>query len=60
MAQAPLERGFSFDLISLLQDLLITPEVYIGELQVSEAPVVVLVVVVIDEGGDLPLQVTRQ
>ena len=60
MAQAPLEHGFSFDLLSLFQDLLIAPEVDIGGRQVSEALVVALVVVMVDEGGDLPFQVARQ
>ena len=60
MAQAPLEHGFSFDLLSLFQDLLIAPEVDIGGRQVSEALVLALVVVMVDEGGDLPFQVSRQ
>lgn len=60
MAQAPLEHGFSFDLLSLFQDLRIAPEVDIGGRQVSEALVVALVVVVVDEGGDLAFQVSRQ
>ena len=60
VAQAPGEHGFLFDLLSLFQDLLIAPEVDIGGRQVSEALVVALVVVVVGEGGDLPLQVARQ
>ena len=60
MAQAPLEHGFSFDLLSLFQYPLIAPEVDIGGRQVSEALVVALVVVMVDECGDLPFQVARQ
>jgi len=56
VAQAPLEHGFSFDLLSLFQDLLIAAEVDIGGRQVSEALVVALIVVMVDEGGDLPFQ----
>ena len=60
MAQAPLNHGFSLDLLSLFQDLLIAPEVDIGGRQVSDALVVTPVVVMIDEGGNLPFQVARQ
>jgi hypothetical protein len=57
VAQAPLEHGFSFDLLSLLQDLLIAPEVDIGGRHVSKALVVAAVVVLVDKGADLPFQV---
>lgn len=60
MAQAPLEHGFAFDLLSLFQDLLIAPEVDIGGRQVAEALVVALVIVVVDEGFDLGFEVTWQ
>ena len=53
----PLEHGFAFDLLSLFQDLLIAPEVDIGGRQVADALVLALVVVMVDEGGDLPFQV---
>ncbi len=57
MAQAPLEHGFAFYLLSLFQDVLIAAEVDVGGRQVAEALVVALVVVIVDEGGDLPLQI---
>ena len=60
MAQSPLEHGFSFNLLSLFQDLLIAPEVDICGRQIAEALVLALVVVIVDEGGDLALQVTWQ
>ena len=60
MAQAPLEHGFAFDLLSLFQDLLIAPEVDIGGRQVAEALVVALVVVIVDEGGDLAFEIAWQ
>ena len=60
MAQAPLEHGFAFDLLSLFQYLLIAPEVDIGGRQVAEALVVALVVVMFDEGTDLALEISGQ
>ena len=48
MAQAPLEHGFSFDLLSLFQDLFIAPEVDVGGRHVSKALVVAAVVIVSD------------
>jgi hypothetical protein len=35
VAQAPLEHGFSFDLLSLFQDFLIAPEVDVSGRQVA-------------------------
>ncbi len=52
MAQALLDHGFSFDLLSLFQDLLNASEVDIGWRQVPKALVVALVVVVSDKVTD--------
>jgi len=60
VAQAPLEHGFSFDLLSLFQDFLIAPKVDVSGRQVAQALVVALVIVIVDEGLDLPLQVAGQ
>ena len=49
MAQAPLEHGFSFDLLSLFQDFLIAPKVDVSGRQVAQALVVALVIVIVDE-----------
>ncbi len=49
MAQAPLEHGFPFDLLSLFQDLLCAPKVDVGGRQVSKALVVAMVVVMFDK-----------
>ncbi|WCR15037.1 hypothetical protein JHW44_06390 [Paracoccus seriniphilus] len=46
MAQAPDEHGFSFDLLSLFQDLLCAPAIDISGRQVPKALMVALVVVV--------------
>src|SRR6056297_2896918 len=60
VAQAPLDHGFSFDLLSLFQDLLSAPEVNVGGRQVAKALVVAQVVVIFDEGADLALEITGQ
>lgn len=60
MAQARLEHGFAFDPLSLFRDLLIAPEVDIGGRKFSEALVVAFVVVIVDEGDNLPFQVPGQ
>lgn len=60
VAQAPLEHGFSFDLLSLFQDLLIAPEVDVGGRHVSKALVVAAVVVVVDKAADLALEIAGQ
>jgi hypothetical protein len=49
VAQAPLEHGFSFDLLSLFEDLLGPPEGDVGGRQITEALMVALRVVVLDE-----------
>jgi len=49
VAQAPLEHGFSFDLLSLFQDFLIAPKVDVSGRQVAQALVVALVIVIVDE-----------
>jgi len=56
VAQAPREHGFSFDLLSLFQDLLTPPEVHVGGRQVSKALVVALVVVIFDKGANLAFE----
>ena len=56
MAQAPCAHGFTFDFLSLFQELLIALEVDIGGRQVAQALVVSLVVVIFDEGLDLALE----
>ena len=57
MAQAPFEHGFAFELLSLFQDLLLAPEVDIGGRQVAEALLGALVVLIVDEGPDLALEI---
>jgi hypothetical protein len=49
VAQAPLDHGHPFDLLSLFQDLLSASKVDIGWRQIPKALVVALVVVVVDE-----------
>jgi len=56
VAQAPGEHGFSFNLLSLFQDLLCTPVIDVSARQVPKALMVALVVVVFDEGPDLALE----
>ena len=60
MAQAPLEHGFAFDLLSLFQDLLIAPEVDVGGRHVSKALMVAAIVVVVDKVADLALEIAGQ
>jgi hypothetical protein len=60
VAQAPCNHGFSFDFLSLFQDLFSPPEADVSGRQVAEALVVALIVVIVDEGRDLPLQITGQ
>ena len=45
------------DLLSHLQDLSTAPVIDISRRQIAEALVVTVIVVVIDEGADLPFQV---
>jgi hypothetical protein len=58
--QAALPDRLFLDLLSRFQDLRAAAEVDVGGREVTEALVVAAVVVVIDEGGDLPLEVSRQ
>lgn len=60
MLQAALPDGLFLDLLSRFQDLRAAAMVHVGRREVAEALVVASVVVVIDEGADLPLEVSRQ
>ena len=60
VAQAPFIHGFSFDLLSLFQDLFSAPKVDISGRQVPQALMVSVVVVVSDEVIDLHLEITGQ
>ena len=50
--------GLSFDPFSCLQDGVTASEVDVGRREISEALVVAVVIVVLDEGLDLILQIT--
>jgi hypothetical protein len=52
MHQAALFDGLCFDLLSLSEDGLGPAEVDVGRCEVSEALVVALVIVVLDEAGE--------
>ena len=60
MLQAPVLDGLSFDPFSFQQNGLPSPVIDIGRRQVSQAFVITAVIVVLDEGLDLGLEVTRQ
>lgn len=60
MSQAPLFDGLSLDPLSLQQDGLAASEVDVGRGEIVEAFVVAPVIVVLDEGGDLPVEIARQ
>ena len=60
MHQASVLDGLSFDPFSFQQDGVASAEVNIGRCQVADGLVVTLVVVVIDEGIDLGLEIARQ
>ena len=60
MLQAPLTDGLSLDLLSLFQDPGTASVIDVGGCQVAEALVVSAVVVVVDEGANLPFQVAGQ
>ena len=60
MLQAPLLDGPSFDPFSFQQDGLPSPEIDIGGREVTQALVITAVIVVLDEGLDLSLEVARQ
>ena len=60
MLQAPQFDGPSLDPFSLQQDGLAAPEVDVGWGEIVEALVVAPMIVVVDEGGDLGFEITRQ
>ncbi len=60
MLQAPLVDGFAFDPFSLQNDGLAASEVDAGRGEIAEALVVASVVVVLDEGLDLRLEIAGQ
>ena len=60
MLQAAFSDGLFLDLLSHLQDLSTAPVIDISRRQIAEALVVTVIVVVIDEGADLPFQVAGQ
>jgi hypothetical protein len=58
--QAALPDCVLLDLLSRFQDLRAATMIDVGGREVDEALVVAAIVVVIDEGGDLPFEVSRQ
>jgi len=60
VVQASALDGLSFDPFSFQQDGLAAPEVDVGRCQIADGLVVTLVVVVIDEGVDLGLEIAGQ
>ena len=60
MPQAAVQDGLAFDPFSFLQNGRATPEVDIGRREVAQALVVAPMIVVLHEGADLGLQVSRQ
>ena len=58
--QAPRVKSLSFDLFTMLKNCFVTPEVEVIGCKVVDAPVIALVVVVIDERSDLGFKITRQ
>ena len=59
MVQAAVLDGQFFDIFSPFYDGGVTPEVDIAWCDVADALVVALIVVIIDEGGDLVFEVAR-
>ena len=59
MVQAALFDCFAFDPFSLQQDRFTTTEVDVGRRQIFQAFMVTAMIVVIDEFGDRPFQLTR-
>lgn len=57
MLQSALPGCVAFDPFSLQQDSMTAPEVDVGGCQISDAFMVSLVIVVLDEGGDLGFKV---
>ena len=60
MKQAALSDGFAFDPFPFQPDDVAAPEVDVGGCEIADALVVSAVVVMIDEGRDLLLEITRQ
>lgn len=60
MKQAALCDGFAFDPFPFQHDDVAAPEVDVGRCEIADALVVSAVVVMIDEGRDLPLEIARQ
>ena len=60
MLQAAVCDGLSFDALAFGQDHLGSAEVDVGGREVIDALVIADVVVVLDEGADLPFEVARQ
>lgn len=60
MKQAALCDGFAFDPFPFQHDDAAAPEVDVGGCEIADALVVSAVVVMIDEGRDLPLEIARQ
>ena len=60
MHQASVLNGLSFDPFSFQQNGVAASEVDIGRCQIADGLVVTLVVVVIDEGVDLSLEIAGQ
>ena len=60
VVQASALDGLSFNPLSFQQDGLAAAEVDVGRCQIADGLVVTLVVVVIDEGVDLSLEIARQ
>lgn len=60
MKQAALSDGFAFDPFPFQHDDVATSEVDIGGCEIADALVVSTVVVIIDEAGNLPLEIARQ
>ena len=60
MLQAPQFDVPSLDPFSLQQDGLAAPEVDVGWGEIVEALVVAPMIVVVDDGGDLGFEITRQ
>lgn len=60
MAQASLLDGLTLDLFALTQDVLGPAMICIGWRNVAEALMIAAVVIVLDEGSDLALKISRQ
>ena len=60
MKQAALSDGFAFDPFPFQHDDVAAPEVDIGWCEIADALMVAAMVVMIDEGRDLPLEIARQ